>query len=374
MSEATLNHDGVTSSRNQTPSSPAVHSALKPYVDDGCIAGIVAVSVSAAGVKSIDALGFEDIENGVAMRPNSMFWIASQTKPMTAAALMMLVDEGKVSIEDPVTTFIPEYADQWQAVESDEEHILLKKPAKPITVRHLLTHTSGLPFASAIERPTLDFMPLREGILSYTMTPLQSSPGERYQYSNAGINTLGRIIEIVSGVDYVTFMRTRLFEPLGMFDTTFVPNAEQLGRLAKPYKVNEATDSLEATTISQLQYPLNNPDRKPMPAGGLFSTGPDVARFCQMFLNHGKLDGKRYLSEAAVSEMTRKQTDDTVVEAVGLGWHLGDGNYNHGGALASNMTVFPARDRALVYLVQHEGFVRNGGEGMGKFHEAALEE
>ena len=158
------------------------------------------------------------------MRTDALFWIASQSKPITASALMMLVDEGKVKLDDPVEKYLPEFRDQWLTVERDQEHMLLKKPKHPITVRNILSHTSGLPFASALEKPTLDGLPLRVAVGSYAMTPLLFEPDEKYQYSNAGINTAGRIIEVVSGMPYEDFLDKRLFEPLGMKDTTFWPN------------------------------------------------------------------------------------------------------------------------------------------------------
>ena len=175
----------------------------------------------------MEAVGWADVAAGMPMREKKLFWIASQSKPITATALMMLVDEGKVKLDDPVEKYLPEFKDQWLAVEQDKDHILLKKPKHPITVRNILSHTSGLPFKSALEQPTLDLLPLRVAVRSYAMTPLQFEPGSKYQYSNAGINTAGRIIEVVSGMPYEEFLDKRLFEPLGMKDTTFWPNEEQ---------------------------------------------------------------------------------------------------------------------------------------------------
>ena len=152
------------------------------------------------------------------------------------------------------------------------------------------------------------------------MTPLQFPPDSKYSYANAGLNTAGRIIEVVSGMPYEEFLAKRLFEPLGMKDTTFWPNEEQLTRLAKSYKPNADKTDLEETTVTQLRYPLNDRTRQPMPAGGLFSTAADVAKFCQMILNGGELDGRRYLSEAAVKQMTSKQTPEALKEGYGFGW------------------------------------------------------
>jgi CubicO group peptidase (beta-lactamase class C family) len=205
------------------------------------------------------------------------------------------------------------------------------------------------------------------------MTPLQSEPGSKYQYSNAGINTAGRIIEVVSGMAYEDFLDKRLLGPLGMKDTTFWPSEEQLGRLAKSYRPNAAKTSLEETTITQLKYPLSDRRRQPMPAGGLFSTAADVGRFCRMMLNGGALDGKRYLSEAAVAQMTSKQTGEAIKEGYGLGWSTGGGGYGHGGAYATNMTIDAKRRLITVFLVQHAGFPGDGAKSQAAFRAAAEE-
>jgi CubicO group peptidase (beta-lactamase class C family) len=214
---------------------------------------------------------------------------------------------------------------------------------------------------------------LRDAAKSYAMTPLQSEPGTKYQYSNAGINTAGRIIEVVSSMPYEEFLDKRLFGPLGMKDTTFWPNEDQLKRLAKPYKPNKDKNDLEETTIGQLKYPLNDRKRQPMPAGGLFSTADDVGRFCQMMLNGGVVNGKRILSEDAVKQMTTKQTGDAVKDNYVLGWSAGGDNFGHGGALSTNMTVNTKYGLVMVFLVQHAGFPGDGSKSLGAFQKAAVE-
>ena len=215
-------------------------------------------------------------------------------------------------------------------MERDKDHLLLKRPQHPITVREILSHSSGLPFSSAMEQPTLDLLPLRIIARSYAMTPLLFKPGTKYQYSNAGINTAGRIIEVVSHMPYQDFLQKRLFDPLGMKDTTFWPTEEQLKRLAKSYKPTADKKDLEETTIGQLKYPLSDRRRQPVPAGGLFSTADDLRRFCQMMLNDGTFNGKRLLSEEAVKEMTKKQTAAGIKESYGLGFSVGTGGFGHG--------------------------------------------
>ena len=258
--------------RNRPHPRSSITAALQPFVDSHTLAGAVTLVADKDRILSVDTVGYADIAAGKPMAADALFWIASQSKPITATAFMMLVDEGKVKLDDPVEKYLPEFHGQWLAVEQDRDHMLLKKPRHPITIREILSHTSGLPFASAAERPTLDLLPLRVGALSYAMTPLQFEPGSKYQYSNAGINTAGRIIEVVSGMPYEEFLETRLLRPLGMKDTTFWPSEEQLRRLAKSYRPNRDGTASKRPRSRSSSIRSTTADRQPMPAGGLFST------------------------------------------------------------------------------------------------------
>ncbi|MDB6038219.1 MAG: estB 3 [Verrucomicrobiales bacterium] len=347
---------------------------LQPFIEKHELAGAVALVVDKSKVLSVEAVGLSDIAGGKAMTTDAVFWIASQSKSMTATAVMMLVDEGKIALDDAVEKYLPEFHGQMVVAEKDNDHILLRRPAHPITIREVLSHMSGMPFQSAVENPTLDGLPLAAAVRSYAMTPLQTEPGTHYQYSNAGINTAARILEVVSKMRYEDFMQQRLFDPLGMKDTTFWPNEAQIERLAKSYRPDGAKTGLEAFPISQLIYPLSDRvHRFPMPAGGLFSTAQDVARFCQMLLNGGELNGHRYLSEASFAELTKRQTPASVKESYGLGLSVGSDSFGHGGAHATNMEIDPAKGFALIWMVQHGGFIGNGAKAQGVFKEWALE-
>ncbi|MGZ0171812.1 MAG: serine hydrolase domain-containing protein, partial [Planctomycetales bacterium] len=199
-----------------TPTSSA--ELLKPFVDKHELAGAVALVADKNKVVSVETVGFADIEAGKPMKADSVFWIASQSKGITAAAVMMLVDEGKISLSDPVEKHLPEFRGQMVVAGKDGDKVTLKKPSHPITIREVLSHVSGLPFRSDVEQPTLDALPLADAVMSYAKTPLQTEPGTHYQYSNAGINTAARIIEVVTGQKYEDFMDERLFNPLGMKD------------------------------------------------------------------------------------------------------------------------------------------------------------
>jgi CubicO group peptidase (beta-lactamase class C family) len=284
----------------------------------------------------------------------------------------MLVDEGRVNVDDPVEKYLPEFKGQWLRVEQDQEHMLLRKPSHPITVKNVLSHTSGLPFKSPIEDPTLDLFPLATRVRSYAMLPLEFAPDTKYQYSNAGINTAGRIVEVVSGMPLEEFLDKRLFQPLGMRDTTFWPKGAQLARLAKAYKPSADRKGLEETPIGQLKYPLDDARRQPMPAGGLFSTATDLSLFYRMIAHGGEWAGRRYLSEQAVKQMTSKQTGD-LPTPYGFGFGLGGGRVGHGGAYSTNSGYDAQHGLITIFLVQHAGWPNADGKKIQPtFEQAAI--
>ena len=199
--------------------------------------------------------------------------------------------------------------------------------------------------------------------------PLHFEPGGKYEYSNGGINTAGRIIEVVSGMKYEEFMQTRLFDPLGMKDTTFWPGEAQMNRLAKSYKADKDKSGLEETTVNQLTYPLTDRTRGPCPAGGLFSTAKDCAKFCQMLLNGGVFDGKRLVSESSVKQLTSRQTPAELKESYGFGFAVTPDSFGHGGAYATNMSVDTKRGIITVWMVQNSGFPKEWANAQGLFKQ-----
>jgi CubicO group peptidase (beta-lactamase class C family) len=371
VSEGALAQTGSPDRR----SSNRITSALQPFVDSHCLAGAVTVVADKNQVLDVEAVGFADVAAGRPMETNSIFWIASMSKPITATALMMLVDDGKVKLDDPVARYLPEFAGvRFMVVDKENKHVNLQSPSHRITVRNLLSHTAGLQATSAIESPTLDVFPLTTRVQSYVLMPLKFEPGTSYSYSNAGINTVGRIIEVVSGMPFAEFLKTRLFNPLGMKDTTFWPSKNQVARLAKSYRPNDDGTGLEETRITQLHYPLDDPKREPIPAGGLFSSAADLVRFCQMILNEGVFHGKRIVSANAVRQMTSKQTGSAISAEYGFGWDTSGGVFGHGGAYATNMTIDAKSGLIMIYLVQHAGFPRNGSISKETFQKEAREE
>jgi CubicO group peptidase (beta-lactamase class C family) len=359
----------------QTPAAPvpgiapdAIQTYLQPLANNHTIAGAVTLVATADKTVYLKATGYRDLSSREPMPENALFWIASTSKPMTATAFMMLVDEGKINLDDPVEKYLPEFKGQKvgphhpdaaanaPGESAPKASTELVPAAHPIRIREILSHTSGLRFRSAAQPGALDLLPLKDAVRSYAAEPLLYQPGTDYEYSNEGLNTAARIIEVVSGIPYERFMQERLFNPLGMTDTTFWPNPEQISRLAMSYQLDAQTKDLKEITVGQLTYPLDDRlHRFPMPAGGLFSTAKDVATFCQMILNGGTFHGKRLLSQAAVNQMTSQQNGGHGGTSYGLGWSVGQHSFGHGGAFKNAVDIDPSAGRILVFMVQQNG-------------------
>jgi CubicO group peptidase (beta-lactamase class C family) len=353
-------------------------------VDKHLIAGAVALVADEEKVLDTEAVGFSSLRRHTPMRPDDLFWIASMSKSITATAFMMLVDEGKVNIDDPVEKYLPEFKGQRVAEEGDKDHP--HPPKHPITVKEILSHTSGLIKASD-PKATRAYV-LKDNVAGYASMPLLREPGTKYEYNNCGISTAGRIIEVLSGVPYADFVQQRLFDPLEMKDTTFWPTHEQASRLAKSARFTADKSDLEELQLEKGLTPAGiakfgggvpvpheiledfgggilptYAHHFAEPAGGLFSTAHDLGNFCQMLLNGGAWHGKRLLSEKAVRQMGSNQTGDILVspqEAYGLGWMIklkadegpSIGSFGHRGARRTAMWVDPTNHLAMVLLFE----------------------
>jgi CubicO group peptidase (beta-lactamase class C family) len=350
---------------------PDVIASLKPYVDDRALAGAVTLVVDKDRVLSHQAIGWADIAGKKPMAPDALFWIASMSKPITATVLMMLVDEDKVEIEAPVSRYLPEFARMWVRSPGGKQGGR-REASTPITVRHLLSHTSGLPFFNPEEVPKVDVPEIAASAALSAKQVLAFEPGTAWSYSNAGIKVAGRIIEVVAGKPFETVMRERLFDPLGMVDTTSFPDAAQIARLPKAYKPNLFNTALVETPIGFLSYPLDARTRFACPGGGFFSTARDLARFARLFLGGGELDGRRHLSQAAIRQMTTMQTGALNV-GFGLGFALPGEDYGHGGAYHTDLWFDTRHGLATIFLVQHEEFLNADGDDiLTAFKQAAV--
>lgn len=329
-----------------------IAAVLQPFLDRGAIVGVVTVVADRRRVLALDALGWADRAARAPMQADSLFWIASISKALTSVAVLMLADEGRIALDDPVERYLPEFAGQMVAVERAPERAALVRPPAPFTVRQVLAHTAGLIYGSDAELRgglhQLDLYPIADACRIYALSPLQSMPGSAYAYSNAGITIAGRLVEVLAGRPFAEVMDERLLRPLGMVDTTFWPAAAQLARLARTYGPHpDHAGSLELP-IDLLRAPFADRGRAPSPAGGYFATAGDIARLGQMVLDDGMAGGRRFLSRAALRQLSATVTGD-------LHPHLGPGSGYGAGWLTTRPDPGPGLARALVGACGHGG-------------------
>ncbi len=352
---------------------------FQEFVDQQHLSGAVLLVARRGAVGCLEAVGFRDLEVKAPMRPDTIFRIASMTKPITAAGILALEDEGKLSVDDPVEKHLPEFRGQMMVQSKTGGAVTLVKPPRPITLKDLLTHTSGLAGlpAGLSDLYKRRHRTLAEAVMAFSQRPLDFEPGTKWSYCNTGIDTLGRVIEVVSGKGYEDFLEERFFKPLGMKDTFFYATPEKLDRTAGLYKRDKEK------LLSTDNFLGDVADRKyPIPAGGLFSTAPDLCRFYQMLLNRGTQGDKRYLAEATVEKMTRVHTGDlkggftpgmgfglgvgVVREPQGVTEMLSPGTYGHGGAFGTQGWIDPKKGMIYVLMIQRVGLPNGDASEMRK--------
>jgi CubicO group peptidase (beta-lactamase class C family) len=348
----------------------AIPARMQQFVADREIAGAVTLVGNAEKVVNLAAVGKADVEADTPMTADAMFGVMSMTKPITATALMILVDEGKVDLDDSVEKYIPAFADAKTAG---------GEPVKGLTIRRLLTHSAGL----VGDQGCRDSLEATANALA--RRPFGYQPGDRWEYSPA-LNVCGRIIEVASRQPYEQFLAERIFKPLGMNDTTFHLSDAQRARLAQLY---ERTSGGKLTPARRWGD-AGSDDCVPNPSGGLFSTAADMGRFYQLVLNGGALRGRRVVSADAVKQMTTVQYPDLVTgftpgNGWGLGWcvvrkpenvtgMLSPGTFGHGGAYGTQGWVDPERKTIFVLMIQRSNLPNSDASDIRKeFQRLAVE-
>lgn len=330
---------------------------MQAFVDKGEISGIVTLVATRDKVVHLAAVGKSDLESGRAMQTDDLFWIASMSKPITAVAVAICKDDGRLSFDDPVEEYIPAFKKVTLAGGA--------APSRPITIRDLLTHTSGMGEYSKSQ----PHWTLQEFVNQAISQPLKFQPGTKWSYSTAGIDALGRVVEIVSGKSFDAFMKERIFDPLQMTETTFWLSPEQARRFAHNYRLNPTTQKLEPATIAYMYgTEITDRQRPPLGGAGLFSTAADIGKFYQMTLNHGSVNGKQILKAETLAEMLKVQTGELTARP-GMPWGYGfcivtdpkameanamltPGSYGHGGAHGTSSWVDPAKGAVYVIMLQ----------------------
>ncbi|MBT5925217.1 MAG: beta-lactamase family protein [Verrucomicrobia bacterium] len=363
-----------------------IHDAVQPFIRDQVVTGAVTLVAHEGAIVHLEAHGMADKEAGRATQEEDLYWIASMTKPIIGAAVLILQDQGLLNIEDLLETHLTEYKDLWLLEEEKEGRRLLKRPSRAITLKDLLTHTSGVPNTPAPRAHST----LGEAVAQTSQQPLQFEPGSKWSYSNSGINALGRVLEVVSGMPLVEFLEQNIFLPLGMHQTTFFPSKKQAKRLTLPYQKNGVTGELQVTDFYFLKGNLWDTKRTVRPSGGLFSTAEDMYAFYQMMLNKGQFRGKRILSEKAYHQLTTTQTGNIKTGFTeGMSWGLGfqvvkepqgvtemlsKGTFGHGGAYATHSWGDPVTQTIYILMVQRRGMPGGDGAAIRKaFQQAAID-
>jgi CubicO group peptidase (beta-lactamase class C family) len=347
---------------------------IKSFVDRQTVAGAVTLVAHGSDIVEFDATGMADVEAGHAMQKDTIFQIMSMTKPVTAIGIMMLAEEGKLAVRDPVEQYLPEFKGLLVRTTENPDAVRAGVPNHAITIRDLLTHTAGIQDYPG--PPTIpDYaqtmsVPLDEVVKQLAKQPLLFQPGTQWSYSSPGIEILGRIIEVCSGEKYVDFITKHILQPLGMKDSFFFPPPDKISRIAMVYA--EKDGKLVRSPASILG---GNPAKYrqgavfPAPGWGLYSTAEDLLHLYRMMLNDGVYEGHRYLSPFSVHVMTEPQT--TGIQPVGwmrgsdygLAWEivtdpLGElaghtiGTYGHGGAFGTQGWIDPNNDLISILLIQ----------------------
>ena len=303
---------------------------LQSHVDARDIAGVVAAVARHGRLAYLEALGELDREHGLAMRDDALFRLYSMTRPITSLAAMILWEEGRFALDDPVSSYLPEFADQRVFADASDPDVTASRPRRSeMTVEHLLLHTSGLGSRSSpiyrAEQVRLRSITLPRMVGNAARVPLFEDPGTRWRY---GISTtiLGRLIEIWSGMPFNEFLAERVFEPLGMTDTVFHVDASRANRFGPTYRPGPDGElrphAIEVVPFTEQPALIEG-------GVGLVSTVRDYLRFAQMFLNRGELDGVRVLRPATVALMTVNRIPDALLPIgfgtpqPGRGWTLG---------------------------------------------------
>jgi CubicO group peptidase (beta-lactamase class C family) len=362
-----------------------IHTAMQRYVDKGLVPGVTTLVARRGRVVYQDTVGFRDVEAKTPMTPDTIFRIASMTKPIASVALMMLYEEGHFLLSDPIAKFLPEFANPKVAqIALNEERTgapyKLVPAARPITFKHVLTHTAGFAntyrgitqpeFARVVQQGRKPTDTIGDAVKRLATLPLNFHPGDAWEYGPA-TDVVGRLVEVISGQTLDAFVQRRIFEPLKMRDTHFYLPQSKLARFAALYQPDEKNGN----KIKLMEAPnaesrfVKEPNIYFSGGGGMVSTVADYVRFHQMMLNGGELDGARLLGRKTVELMTVNHIGDLPVWLSGPGYGFGlgysvvkdvgqagittsVGQYGWGGAYCTYFWVDPQEELIGVMMTQ----------------------
>ena len=350
---------------------------MKELVDNGRLAGAVTMVSRHGKVVEFDATGKRDIAANAPMQKDSIFRIYSMSKPITGVAMMILFEEGKWQLNDPVAKYIPEFAKLKVYATDPNGNVVMKDQNHPVTMRELMSHSGGFTYGffsqTAVDKLQLEAdllnpnNTLDEFIKRVAKLPLNSQPGTEWHYS-ISVDIQGYIVQKLSGMPFEEFLEKRIFKPLGMSDTGFYVPKEKLNRFAEFYNYDN-DGKLHAVGVREgLNHDFAAKPALSSGGGGLVSTATDYMRFCQMLLNGGQLDGVRVLSPLTVELMRTNVLAPTVptlapgtgfgldfgiiTDPVAAGGYYGKGTYSWGGAAGTWFWIDPVNDLIVLGMIQ----------------------
>jgi CubicO group peptidase (beta-lactamase class C family) len=353
---------------------------MQTEVDAGRIAGCLALVARGEKVAYVKTWGHQDREKKTPMKQDTIFRIYSMSKPITSSAVMQLVEQGKIHLDDPVSKYLSALKDVKVLVGKGDD--AKSEPAKrEITVRDLLRHTSGLTYGFFGNTPVdqayrrariLSGATIEETVTKLGKLPLLYQPGTRWHYS-VSTDVLGRLVEVVSEERFDRYLAAHIFKPLGMRDTFFTLPPDRLPRLAQMYTA-DGPDALKPSSPLESFRFVTQPNRFYSGGGGLCSTTRNYLRFCQALLNEGELEGKRILKSETIKEMTSDHLKEIPSGGFkfGLGFAIGtEGEYSWGGAAGTRFWINPKRKLIGIHMIQIKPYGRKYGDQMKRLVIAA---
>lgn len=357
-----------------------LHDFMRTATDERGYLGAVTLIARNGRIVDWQAYGSSDLARRTPMAKDSIFRIRSMTKPIASVAVLMLMEEGKLTLDDPVARFLPEFTNAQVFAGGTADAPSLRTPKRPITIRHLLTHTAGFATgngfaepAKLLERAQASASPdLATFARRLASVPLATDPGERFSYDGVGIEALSRLVEVVGDEPFDAFLQRRILAPLKMIDTGFSVPAAKRARIAELSMLGPQGRLVQAAAQAPAQQAGEPLNVYPSGAGGLYSTAGDYARFCQMLLNGGTLDGVTLLGRKTVelmmmnhlTQLTPPINEFSEAEGFGLGGFVvldvarrgrpgSVGQFGWSGSMSTYFTIDPKEQLTAILMLQH---------------------
>ena len=361
-----------------------VHDALEPYVKSGELPGAISILYK-DGVQETCCIGFADVATGRPITLDSPFMQCSQTKGFCGVTVAKLVEEGKLSLDDPVSKYLPEFKELWILTEQTGDTKKLKKAKNELTIRMCLNHTGGFPFEISAKRPDIrgggwsGGAPLRQTATIAAASPIMFEPGTKEMYSNTGIDIAAAVVAEVTGMKWEDYLKKEILDPLGMTSSTFVPTDEQLSRKIELYQYVEGKPAVYVSENGNQQRPYNDSHVFASAGAGLWTTARDQLKFYKMLMNLGMGDnGVRVLKEETVKNLLAVSSRPKGMGGYSLGLAAPevDGEnewFGHGGAWGTHCIVNWHKRQLKLWVIQSNGGPQPWGTALAKAQQDFLD-